>query len=182
MDFQFWIWLIVVVITLIARARKKNQEQPPAADDVPDPARKPRPTSQPKAISFEDLLREIQGEKAMSKAPEPKPQAPVKEEYEFVDYDDNIPDEIEDQEVVDYEVDQDNKAFETYEAAKRMAYESPVKIAPGPKVSEIARSEHFKGYSLNKRKKPSFNFLTELKDPQGFKKAFIMSEILNKKY
>jgi len=181
MDFQFWIWLIVIVITLIARANKKKPGQPPVEDDYPDQGGPPTSRTPPKAISFEDLLREIQGEKAMSR-PEPKPvaQKPVKE-YDFVDYDDDIPDEIEDLEDVDYNVKDDDRAFQAYEAAKREAAKGS-QAAERSKVGDLVRMDHFRGYDQRKKRKPTFNFLKELKDPQGFKKAFIMSEILNRKY
>ncbi len=178
MDFQFWIWLIVIVVTLIARANKKKkseQAQPP--QDIPDEPRKAHPSTQPKPITFEDLLREIQGEKALSKPVVSKPKEP---EYDIVDYDDDIPDEIQDKGVVDYDSSKDEKAFETYEAAQAEASSRPT-LKESPKLGTIMRSEHFEGYGL-KKKKVSFSFLNELKDPQGFKKAFIMSEILNKKY
>jgi hypothetical protein len=177
MDFQFWIWLIIVVITLIARANKKKAGQAPPPENIPDKPQRSQPSTQPKPITFEDLLREIQGEKTLSKPAPPKPKEP---EYDFVDYDDNIPDEIEDLEDVDYDHNKDEKAFQTYEAALKEAEKSPL-AKEIPSVGSVMRSEHFKEYNI-KKKKASFNFLNELKDPKGFKKAFIMSEILNKKY
>ncbi len=181
MDFQFWIWLIVIVITLIARANKKKVEPPPLEDDYPDQDRPTSSRTPPKAITFEDLLREIQGEKAV-RPPEPKvvAQKPVKE-YDFVDYDDDIPDEIQDLEDVNYDPGNDDKAFQAYEAAKREAAKGAQAAEPS-KVGDLVRLDHFKGYKQRKRQKPSFDFLKELRDPKGFKKAFIMSEILNKKY
>lgn len=182
MDFQFWIWIIVVVITLIARANKKKAGQAPPPEDIPDQPRRPQPStqqkpSQQKPITFEDLLREIQGEKALSKPVASKPKEP---EYDFVDYDDDIPDEIQDLEDVDYDHNRDEKAFQTYEAALKEAEKGPERKESAD-LGAVMRSEHFKEYNI-KKKKASFNFLKELKDPQGFKKAFIMSEILNKKY
>lgn len=177
MDFQFWIWIIVIVITLIARANKKKPGQAPSPKDTPDEPGKARPSTQQKPITFEDLLREIQGEKALSKPVASKPKEP---EYDFVDYDENIPDEIQDIGGVDYDSSKDEKAFETYKEAQKEASASP-ELKESTKLGSIMRSEHFEGYGL-KKKKVSFGFLNELKDPQGFKKAFIMSEILNKKY
>lgn len=175
MDFQFWIWLIVIVITLIARANKKKAGAAPTDENLPDSA----PSRQPKAVTFEDLLREIQGEKAMSRLPKPEPVVQTKpKEYDFVDYDDDIPDEIKDLEDVDYMAERDREVKEKYEAAQKEARYEP---KSNKKVGQIVRSEHFKEYNL-KKKKASFNFLGELKDPKGFRKAFIMSEILNKKY
>ena len=177
MDFQFWIWLIVIVITLIARANKKKAGPVQPPEDQPDYTPDSQPSRQPKVITFEDLLREIQGEKAVTKQtkPEPKPK-----EYDFVDYDDDIPEEIQDLEDVDYDLSKDEDVFKKYEAAQMEAKLKPI-AKKKAEVGRIIRSEHFKEYDLKKRN-TSFDFIAELKDPKGFKKAFIMSEILNKKY
>ena len=178
MDFQFWIWLIVIVITLIARANKKKSEQAPPPDELPDPSGESQSSRQPKSVTFEDLLREIQGEKERSRPVRQEPKA--EKAYDFVDYDDDIHDEIQDLEDVDYDISKDEEVFKKYEEAQKQAKIEPIsKKKEG--VGRIVRSEHFKEYDLKKRK-TSFNFLNELKDPKGFKKAFIMSEILNKKY
>lgn len=178
MDFQFWIWLIVIVITLIARANKKKPGQAPPPDELPDFSGDSQPSRQPKAVTFEDLLREIQGEKERSAPARPEPK--LEKKYEFVDYDDDIPEEIQDLEDVDYDVSKDEDIFKKYEEAQKEAQIAPIsKKKEG--VGRVIRSEHFKEYDLKKRK-TSFDFLNELKDPKGFKKAFIMSEILNKKY
>ncbi|HEY5692093.1 MAG TPA: hypothetical protein VIS49_11590 [Cyclobacteriaceae bacterium] len=178
MDFQFWIWLIVIVITLIARANKKKQGQAPPTDELPDFSGDSQSSRQPKAVTFEDLLREIQGEKERSKPVRPEPK--VEKKYDFVDYDDDIPEEIQDLEDVDYNVAEDVDVFKKYEEAQKEA-ENELISEKKEGVGRIIRSEHFKEYDL-KKKRASFNFLNELKDPKGFKKAFIMSEILNKKY
>ena len=122
MDFQFWIWIIVIVITLIARANKKKTSQTQPPENLPDPSGKLQQPRPPKSLTFEELLREIQGEKVLSK-PAPMQQETTK--YDVIDYDDNIPDEIEELEDVDYDVDKDIRAFETYEAAKKEAYVRP---------------------------------------------------------
>jgi hypothetical protein len=178
MDFQFWIWLIVIVITLIARANKKKQAQAPPRDELPDISGDSQPSRQPKAVTFEDLLREIQGEKERSKPVRPEPK--VEKQYDYVDYDDDIPEEIQDLEDVDYDAPRDVEVFKKYEEAQKEAKYEPISQKKEG-VGRIIRSEHFKEYDL-KKKNTSFNFLNELKDPKGFKKAFIMSEILNKKY
>lgn len=178
MDIQFWIWLIVIIITLIARANKKKPEQPPVSDDdkpYSPPTTEPR---QPKAITFEDLLREIQGEKAVSR---PVAKAPEEKKYDFVDYDDELPDEAQEFEVEKYDTSKDDEAFKTYEEAKKLAFNRP-SLEETSNIGEVVRFDHFKEYDKKRKGKPSFDFLKELKDPKGFRKAFIMSEILNRKY
>jgi hypothetical protein len=162
-------------------ANKKKPGQAPIPDESEDDPRDTQAPRQPKAISFEDLLREIQGEKTLSRPVEPKAvvQKPAKE-YDFVDYDDDIPDEVEEYEK-ETTAANDERAFQAYEAAKRDAYQKPQPVQK-IKTENLDRLEHFKGYDQRKKKKITFDFLSELKDPKGFRKAFIMSEILNKKY
>lgn len=176
MDLQFWIWLIVIVITLIARANKKKVEQPPIDSTEPTPG---APESRaPKAITFEDLLREIQGEKALSK---PVARVPEAKKYDYVDYDDDIKDEEEDLEDVEYNARKDDETFRTYEAAKKEAFNRP-SLEEIPPVGQAVSFDHFKEYDQPKKEKPSLDFIKELKDPKGFRKAFIMSEIIRRKY
>lgn len=178
MDIQFWIWLIVIVITLIAKANKKKPEPPPYADDFPEPQPGRGDSRQPKPITFEDLLREIQGEKTLSK---PVVKTPDVAQYDVVDYDDDLKDEVEDLEDVRYDASKDDEVFKAYEAAKKEAFNRPSleEVAP---VGEVVRFDHFKEYDQQRKGKPSMGFLKELKDPGGFRKAFIMSEILRRKY
>jgi len=182
MDFQFWIWLIVIVISLIARANKKKPPQGAPPGDFPDGGPQPSKSTPPKAITFEDLLREIQGEKALTK-PAPQPVSKkVQKEYDYVDYDDDLEEEEQDLEEVDYS-ERDSKAMETYEAAKKLAFERPSLEETSKSGGDtVVRFNQFKEYEKHKKKRTSFNFLKEIKDPQGFKKAFIMSEILHRKY
>ncbi|MCB0490532.1 MAG: hypothetical protein R2820_14300 [Cyclobacteriaceae bacterium] len=178
MDIQFWIWIIVIVITLIARANKKRPGQQSPPEDYSEPPQPQSTSRQPKAVTFEDLLREIQGQKTLSK---PVPPPAPKKEYDFVDYDDDIKDEVEDLEDVDYNATRDDEVFKTYEAAKKQAFNRPSLEEVNP-VGEVVRFDHFKEYDTPRKKKPSLTFLKELKDPNGFKKAFIMSEIIRRKY
>ena len=180
MDFQFWVWVIIIVITLIARANKKKQTGPQPNEEPTEP---PSPTStskSPKGMTFEDLLKEIQGEKMRSKpaqvAPEPK------KKYDYVDYDDDITDEIEDLEDVEFDASKDDEIRKTYEAAKLEAFNRP-SLEETSNLGQVVRFDHFKEYARpRKRLRRGFGFLKDIKDPEGFRKAFIMSEILNRKY
>lgn len=178
MDLQFWIWLIVIVITLIARANKKKVEQPPVIGDSTEPIPGGPESKAPKAITFEDLLREIQGEKALSK---PVAKVPEAKKYDYVDYDDDIKDEEEDLEDVEYNARKDDETFKAYEAAKKEAFNRPSLEEISP-VGQVVSFDHFKEYDQPKKGKPSLDFIKELRDPKGFRKAFIMSEIIRRKY
>ncbi|MBP9924753.1 MAG: hypothetical protein KBF45_02100 [Cyclobacteriaceae bacterium] len=174
MDIQFWIWLIVIVITLIARANKKKA-QPFEPNHPVDNSSLP----ESKPLSFEDLLREIQAAKA------PKPPKPVAiplppKQNDFIDYDDDVKDEIEEFERPDYK--SQDKIYETYEKAKQQAFYRP-SLEDTIKVGDTDTSfGQFKGYKSKERGVSISNYITELKNPAGFKKAFILSEILNRRY
>lgn len=181
MDIQFWIWLIIIVITLIARAGRQKPKPAPRQDDEGRGA-----DGQPQRgpMTFEDLLREIQAAKEIRETPT-RPQAPAgpyrqpEPTYQEVDYDDNIGEEEEDLETI---VD-DQRTSDIYERAKQQAFSRP-------SLEETLRLEDtevkfgkFKGYGETEEEKhPLAGVLAELKDPDGFRKAFIMSEILTRKY
>lgn len=178
MDLQFWIWLVVIVITLIARANKKKGAPPPPGGDFRGPDRDLPEGGGSKPMTFEELLREIQGEKVRTR---PEPRVPEKKQPEYVDYDDDLVEEEQDLEDVEYDASKDDEVFKAYEAAKREAFNRPSLEEVSP-VGEVVRFDHFKEYDRPQKSRPSMSFLKDLKDPEGFRKAFIMSEILRRKY
>ena len=169
MDIQFWIWVIIVVITLIARANKKKAPGSPSPyDSAPE-------EDAGKPISFEDLLKEIQAAKAPKPAPAPS------QSYEFEDYDDDLKDEQKSLEKPEYTY-ADDQIHETYEKAKREAF-SRASLEETLKVEDtVVRFGQFKDYQQVEQESPLSKYLKELKDPEGFKKAFIMSEILTRRF
>lgn len=179
MDIQFWVWLVVIVITLIARANKKkpqtfDQDQRESPNSTSDKTNKP--------VSFEDLLREIQA----AKAPKPKPSPVVSKPFvatkqqDFENYDDNLGDETKSLEQTDYYA--DDKIYETYESAKKAAF-SRASLEETMKVEDTdVRFNQFKEYSKKTTKSAAAEYAKELQNPQSFKRALILSEILNRKY
>jgi hypothetical protein len=180
MDLQFWIWLIVIVITLIARSnKKKSQPINPNKSQLPS-------EQENKPISFEDLLREIQEAKNPKKkaiSPAPKKviaSTPVKE-YDYEDYDDNLEDEAKSLEE-EATVFQDDKIYETYENAKKQAFLRP-SLEESLKVEDTkVQFAQFKEYDKKEGETLSEQYIKELQNPGSFKKAFILSEILNRKF
>jgi hypothetical protein len=188
MDIQFWIWLIIIVITLIARAVRKKPEQRPRQEERWDEDSRPEEKSQ-RPMSFEELLREIQESKETRETPAPA--APIKPyripepayrppepTYQDVDYDDNIGEEAQDLETVTA----DQTSTDIYERAKQQAFLRPSLEETMKLEDTVIRFGQFKGYETTEEKAPLAGFLAELKDPEGFKKAFIMSEILQRKF
>ena len=176
MDIQFWIWLIIIVASFLARALKKPAQQPKQPQANPEEYENPN-----KPISFEELLREIQSSKnpprqvIEQKAPkriEPK-------SYE-IDYDDDIPEEEQDLETIpsrNFE-----RSSEVYEKAKKDAFSRP-SLEETMKLSDTKMEfSHFKGYQDLESKTIATEILKDFHDPAGFRKAFIMSEILKRKF
>jgi len=175
MDIQFWIWLVVIVITLIARANKKKPQQPfePRQPDYRDQA---PDTTLDKPISFEDLLREIQ----QAKAPKPAP-LPAPKKYEFEDYDDNLKEEAEAVEKTDYR--SEDSIYETYEKAKRDAFNKSSLEETLNVEDTVVKFEQQKGYQQVANREAAVNqYVKELRNPTSFKRAFILSEILGRRF
>lgn len=184
MDFQFWFYLIIAVIYILSRALKKNEPQGEAA--------KPRPTRQrvpqrnveastpspdrPKTLTFEDLLKEIQE----SRQPKPVFTEPPKAEY--VNYDDDIKEEAQDLEDVDYDYRKKDNIYQIYEDAKSQAF-SRKSLEETMSIKDTeTRFEKFKAFEQSKKKKVMEDYTKTLKDPAGLKRAVVMSEILNRKF
>jgi hypothetical protein len=180
MDIQFWIYIIIIVITLIARSSKKK----PTSFD-PDADVDNRPQNKP--ISFEDLLREIQSAKTPAKPVEvPSSYKPVQAEknYEsdYEDYDDNLEEEVTQKPVV-YDTHQDDVIYNTYEKAKMAAFERP-SLEESMKVEDTKVTfGQFKEYNSRVQQSSVASQLRkELANKQSFKRAFILSEVLNRKF
>jgi hypothetical protein len=171
-NIQFWIWLIVIVVSLIARARKKQRP----------PQQNTRRPSQPefeeasKPLTFEELLREIQGSKAPS--PKPSPVRPV----EVVDYDDGLGEEAKSLERTDSPFPAPQRTNDIYEKAKQQAFFRPSLEETLKLEDTVVRFGQFKGYQHEERRNLAAEFADEIRNPAGFRKAFIMSEILNRRF
>jgi hypothetical protein len=177
MDIQFWVWLIVIVITLIARANKKKPQSFDSEQrDLSDTS-----SADTKPVTFEDLLREIQA----SKSPKPKPPVSIPKavpsrQYDFEDYDDNLGEETKSLEQTNYY--NNDKIYETYENAKQAAF-SRASLEETMKVEDTeVKFNQFKEYSKTEGKGLAAEYAKELKNPQTFKRALILNEILNKRF
>ncbi|MCA4896336.1 MAG: hypothetical protein ING84_15155 [Cytophagales bacterium] len=172
-NIQFWIWLIVIIVTFIARAKKKKPEGDTTTFGGEPIDRRTSPAEKP--ISFEDLLREIQA----SKAPQPAPITTKKQEY--VDYDDELEEEAVTERVDYSKRDQDN-TFQTYERAKQDAF-NRASLEETMKIEDtVVRFGQFKGYQQDTEVNVLAEYVKDLQDPNGFRKAFILSEVLNRKF
>ena len=176
-DIQIWLYIIIGVIYFLSRLKKKPEQQP---NEMPDferekpvrnieaPSAKPIATPQ-KALTFEELLREISEKKE-------KPQP------EYVDYDDSIEEEEKDLEDVNYDYRKQDKIYEVYEEAKKQAFHRP-SLEETMKVTDTdVRYGKFKVFEEEAKRDLMAEYLADFKDPEGFKKAVVMSEILKRKF
>jgi DNA repair exonuclease SbcCD nuclease subunit len=186
-DFRVWFWVIVVAIWILRSLGGKKKEKP-----APRPRRAttvseapPRRAAQPKALTFEELLREIQAAKEKKEAPKPvvvRPASPP-----VVDYDEEIEDEIKGEEIESLEeVEVSRKRQEEttriYEEAKRMAFQRP-SLEETVRLGDTDTSfRHFKEYELGPQEGPLKDLVAQLRNRDSFKKAFILSEILTPKF
>ena len=185
-DFQFWLYVLIAAIYVLTRFFKKPAQQP---KDIPDfEPEKPvkrfeippvKPGAAPsKTLTFEELLKEITASKAQPK-PQPKP--------EYVDYDEEIEeeipqkDEIEDLEDVDYDYKKDKVAVE-YEQAKRQAFLRPSLEETLNIKDTDTRFEKFKVFETDTQSNLVDRYLIDFYDPEGLRKAIVMSEILQRKF
>jgi hypothetical protein len=178
MDEKVIFYIILgIVYFIFTRLKKKPAEQGDSQDQDVSPSRPERPP-----VSFEELLREI------TEAKQPKPAEPVSQRFDdpvasrkpaYVDYDDDIGEEEESLEKLEFDEDRITKI---YEEAKQQA-------SPGPSLEETARLEdvdtqygRFKEFEKRQVRKPGSDLGRELRNRSTFKRAVILSEILNRKH
>ena len=80
-----------------------------------------------------------------------------------------------------YDYKNEDKIYETYEKAKKEAFNRPsleetLKLQP---MSEFGR---FKEFEDNEKNTVLSEYSEAFNDPEGVKKAFVLSEIFNRKY
>jgi hypothetical protein len=169
MDLQFWLYVIIVVITLLARAGKKKARP---AEAAPKP---PRPEFNPAPMTFEDLLREIQE----SKKPKEEP-VPIREPNPY-EVEDNLPEEA--REPLEQTTFTEASTYDVYEQAKRDAF-NRVSLEESMKLEDTeVRYGKFREYERTEEPKAALSgILADFKNPEGFKRAFIMSELLKRKF
>ena len=171
-ELKIIIWIILGIIYLVSRARKKQVPEPP-----PKPA---EDYSDNKPVTFEELLKEIQS----AKAPKPQPQSVLEpaKEFQVVDYDDDLKDEEQPLEKTDYTYQNQDTIYETYEKAKQEAFFWPSMEETLKLENTIVRFGQFKGYEQQLRPSLAREYGKDLQDRANFRKAFILSEILNRRF
>jgi hypothetical protein len=172
-NYKIWIYVIIGVIYLLSRLRKKQPE--PQGREDSQPSRDFTPTPKSKPLTFDELLKEITQEKQL--APQSTSRRP-----EYVDYDDNLKDEEQDLEEIETDYRKKSNVFQTYEQAKSEAFNRP-SLEETMKIEDtVVKFSKFKVFEEEKRRDLLEEYTRELQDPEGFKKAVVLSEILNRRF
>jgi len=133
-----------------------------------------------KPVTFEELLREIQA----AKGPKPQPQPVLRPapDLKTVDYDDDLKEEEQPIEDTNYNYRNQDTIYETYERARQAAFLRPSMEETLKLENTIVRFGQFKKYEQVERESLATAYAKDLRDPASFKKAFILSEILNRRF
>ena len=174
MDGKVILWIIGLVIYFYLQSRKRKAQ---ASEEAP-----PEPTTTLPPVSFEDLLREIQASR--NPQPSPKP-APPRQEPEF-EYDFDYEDEKHREKQRDLEeeamVNQAAPAVAEYEAAKTAAFNrASLEETMSLEQTDLTFGK-FRVY--DKEEKPAYvrELAREFQDRENLKKAFILKEILDRRF
>jgi hypothetical protein len=165
-NYLYLLFAVIYIVSRIMKARsKQKQVNAPSKQQQQSAVPKARPEPK-KAFSFEDILKEFEKNLGGEELYEEKPEPVLEQAYETpkpapVPTPEPRP-----------------SIYETYEG---MTYES----TPDYEDSESADKEKsfFGGYNAYKTEKSvACEFGEKLMSPNGFREAFIMSEIINRKY
>jgi hypothetical protein len=176
MDEKVLFYIVVGIIYFIfSRLKKKpGQETEYDENNTPDSSQ-----GKPTPVSFEDLLREITEGKVQQNRPIESPKAEggaIQPAPAYTDYDDEIEDELE---VFERNRQEQERVSQVYEQAKKQAFSRP-SLEESLQFQEInSNQDRFKTFEKKVRSQSSF--LKDLKNREGFKRALIASEILNRK-
>lgn len=194
-DVQFWLYVIIGIIYLISRLRKKPQQSSDIPSDIPAPRQERRqagnarpPEKQP---TFEELLREImEGKSEPDPEPEPEPAPqrrpqPVAQRPVYKNYDEDIEDEEESREAVEdvnYDYRKTDSLYSQYEDSKRDAFARPsLEETMTLDMTDMTFGK-FKEFAIHQKRDIGSEYLADLNDPEKLKKAFVLSEILKRKF
>ncbi len=188
MEAKYWFYIIVGGIYLLSRFLKKSDSPGEQSSGAPTPKPNPIPErnadqNKPRALTFEELLREITEAKETSRqVPPVSPPKPAERQFSEVDYDDDLKDEAEDLEeaVPDYR--SKSKSYEIYEEGKKNAFNRPSLEETLNVRDTDMKYGKFKVFEQGQQRNLLEEYTRQLQDPEGLKKAVVMSEILNRKF
>jgi hypothetical protein len=179
MEAKYWFYIIVGGICLLSRILKKNEDKENTAPRPPStPAEPPSDNRKPqRTLTFEELLKEITEGKAATSEPNARPSfSPV------IDYDDDLKEEAEDLEEQLPKYHTTSGSVRAYEEGKKAAFNRPSLEETMKVQSTDMTFGKFKVFEQEKQRNLLEEYTRQLHDPEGLKKALVMSEILNRKF
>jgi hypothetical protein len=174
MDEKIIIYLVLGLVYFLFNALRKKNKGAGQEEESSGPYRQEqqeRPPQGRRPLTFEELLKEI----SEGKSQQPKPST------EYVDYDDNIGEEAQDLEDVTIDYSKTDPTYEIYERAKQEAFARP-SLETSTEAERNIQFGKFKEFEEVKGETLLEKYTRELRDPEGFKKAIILSEVLNRKH
>jgi hypothetical protein len=167
-EIKIIIWIVIGLIYIFSRSKKK--QAPPSAPDAGSDGHRP--------MTFEELLKEIQQGKKQEE-PEPKPEPVITARPVYQEVYQEPKKVLED---TDYDYRKQDKIYEIYDQATRDAFQHPSLEETMKLEDTIVRYKQFKSYEKESKPNLARQFALELKDTASFRRAFIMSEILNRRF
>lgn len=180
MEFKLWLYVIIGGIYLLSRILKKNNAETTETPQSPrpEPKREPgRPQAEtPRQLTFEELLKEItEGKKASKPVETPK--------YERrVDYDEDLQGEEEDLETIEPDYSNKKGTYKVYEEARVEAFSRPSLEQTMKARDTKIEFGKFKAFENEQKKNLLEEYTKQFHDPEGLKRAVVMSEILNRRF
>lgn len=178
MDAQFWIYIIIGVIYFVSRLLKKPEQEAGQAPEPQHPARRPPVhTERPKALTFEELLREItEGKEVAKREPERRL------EPEFESYETDFGDEARSLEEVGVDEAEDARVFKAYEDAKKQVFERKSLEETLSLQDTVVDFGKFDVFENQKKKRLTDDYVALLRNQATLRQAVVMSEILRRKF
>lgn len=191
MDRELIIYIIFAIVYFVLRMLKKKPEPP---DATPREPKKGQGEYSPREgpVTFEDLLRELTGQKPSQQAPAPQPgpaQGRKAREFQFPSDGDNYEepyDEWADKKVSTLKEGSSTRVFSDEES--KHIYEQSIYQAQSQEDEldqQLKRAKsRFKEFEIQEEDNSAIReeLVDMLQSPEGAKKAIILGEILNRRY
>lgn len=175
MEDNFWYWIIGLVIYFFLQKKKKDVSEP-EGENSPDSAPLPQQGRTGRPVTFEDLLRDIQSKRAPEPAREPEP------EFDYEDFDDEPETVPPSQPLEQVEFQHKDSLYSSYEKARKDAFQHE-SLEETVKLEDTdVRYSRFKEYEKDERPAYVQELAREFADREKLRKAFILKEILDRKY
>jgi hypothetical protein len=178
-SFQFWLYVIIGIIYLVSTIMKKRKGEITGSEGENEGRRAEPDRNEEKQLTFEELLREI----TQSKQPIPeRTPEPVVSRAPQTNYDDNLGEEEEDLEDVDYDYKKKDTIYAKYESEKKEAFHHKSLEEDWIREKIEVTSGKFKNFEEEEKPDLMLAYLGEMKNVESLKKAFVVSEILKTKF